>query len=92
MRVCGWLRDEDQSFELEDCAGHTRVCKFHRRGSLTYSHAYERLVGWTESDRNGYDEWLQQEEEDYLDYVAEQEYEGNFAFIRDPRFEPARLR
>ena len=89
VQVCEWFHRSEASFEMTTCIPHQ--CRFHRRGSELCGHDFERLTEWNSGERWHYDERLRRSEEAYLDYVAEEESTGNYAFIRDPRFEPARL-
>ena len=89
VQVCEWYHRSEASFEMTTCIA--PLCRFHRRGSLLCGHDFEQLTKWNSVERWNYDERLRKSEEAYLDYVAEEESTGNYAFIRDPRFEPARL-
>ena len=89
VNVCEWYHRSEASFEMTTCIA--PLCRFHRRGSVPCGHDFERLTEWNSAERWHFDERLRKSEEAYLDYVAEEESTGNFAFIRDPRFEPARL-
>ena len=90
VNVCEWYHRSEASFEMTTCI--VPLCRVHRCGSQPCSHDFERLTEWDEDERWHHEERLRLSEEAYLDYVAEEESTGNYAFIRDARFEPARLR
>ena len=89
---CRW-RFENASFELGKCGPHhlRHFCALHCGCSWEDDHSLSALSGWALSERKCHDEQLEQEYREYCEYAHEQQDEGNFAFVRDWRFEERRM-
>ena len=51
----------------------------------------DKLSYWNPEDREAHERQIEVEYLNYLDYVAEAEYEGHWGWQRDARFEARRL-